>query len=92
VFTAAAFRRRSKKAFPEVLAELQQAGPKLGVLANRDREFMEHEIDAVGGSGWRHFFDTMVCGDDVSKRKPAPDAVVANSRELLEMVRKFMEQ
>jgi phosphoglycolate phosphatase len=36
---------------------------------------MEHEIDAVGGSGWRHFFDTMVCGDDVSKRKPAPDSI-----------------
>jgi phosphoglycolate phosphatase len=61
--------------FPDVLAELKALGLRLGVLTNRDREFMEHEIDAVGTDGWRHFFDTMVCGDDVSKRKPAPDSI-----------------
>lgn len=61
--------------YPEVLAELQAMGLLLGVLTNRDREFMEHEIDAVGENGWRRFFDTMVCGDDVSRRKPAPDSI-----------------
>ena len=61
--------------FPAVLAELQDMNLVLGVLTNRDREFMEHEIDSVGESGWRHFFDTMVCGDDVELRKPAPDSI-----------------
>jgi phosphoglycolate phosphatase len=62
-------------AFPEVLAELRDMDLVLGVLTNRDREFMEHEIEAVGESGWRHFFETMVCGDDVAMRKPAPDSI-----------------
>jgi len=62
-------------AFPDVLTELREMDLKLGVLTNRDREFMEHEIDAVGESGWRHLFDTMVCGDDISVRKPAPDSI-----------------
>lgn len=64
-----------EETFPEVLAELNKMGLLLGVLTNRDREFMEHEIDAVGESGWRHFFATMVCGDDVAQRKPAPDSI-----------------
>jgi len=64
-----------EEAFPEVLTELKAMGLMLGVLTNRDREFMEHEIDAVGQTGWRHFFDTMVCGDDIDKRKPAPDSI-----------------
>ena len=65
-----------EEAFPEVLAELKAMDLRLGVLTNRDREFMEHEIDAVGEKGWRHFFDTMVCGDDVAWRKPAPDSIL----------------
>lgn len=62
--------------YPRVLSELKSMGLKLGVLTNRDREFMEHEIAAVGESGWDHFFDTVVCGDDVTKRKPAPDSIL----------------
>ena len=64
-----------EEAFPRVLTELKEMGLILGVLTNRDREFMEHEIDAVGQTGWRHFFDTMVCGDDIANRKPAPDSI-----------------
>jgi phosphoglycolate phosphatase len=59
----------------DVLEQLKDMSLVLGVLTNRDREFMEHEIDSVGESGWRHLFDTMVCGDDVDIRKPAPDSI-----------------
>jgi len=62
--------------YAEVLTELQSLGLVLGVLTNRDREFMEYEIDAVDESGWSRFFSTVVCGDDVSKRKPAPDSIL----------------
>jgi phosphoglycolate phosphatase len=71
-----------EEAYPEVLAELKGMGIRLGVLTNRDREFMEHEIAAVGDSGWRHFFDIMVCGDDVTKRKPAPDSILKALEDL----------
>lgn len=62
--------------FADALARLQSLGLVLGVLTNRDREFMEHEIRAVGERGWNHFFATMVCGDDVARRKPAPDSIL----------------
>jgi phosphoglycolate phosphatase len=61
--------------FEHTLSEFRNMGLVLGVLTNRDREFMEHEIDSVGEAGWRHLFDTMVCGDDVQVRKPAPDSI-----------------
>jgi len=60
----------------EMLICLRKQGIKLGVLTNRDREFLEHEINVIHVNGWAHLFDTMVCGDDVVKRKPAPDPVL----------------
>lgn len=62
--------------FAGVLAELQSLGLALGVLTNRDREFMQQEIRAVGDGGWQRYFDTVVCGDDVARRKPAPDLIL----------------
>lgn len=62
--------------FADVLAQLKSLGLVLGVLTNRDREFMEHEIRSVGESDWGHFFSTVVCGDDVVRRKPAPDLIL----------------
>jgi phosphoglycolate phosphatase len=58
------------------LAELKAMGLRLGVLSNRNRRFMAHEIYTVDGTGWHELFDTMVCGDDVARRKPQPDLVL----------------
>jgi len=52
------------------LLALRHMGLKLGVISNRSREFMEHEIAVVDGTGWQDLFDTMACGDDVAQRKP----------------------
>lgn len=60
----------------DMLIALRGLGIKLGVLTNRDREFLQHEIRAIHVTGWAHLFDTMVCGDDVARRKPAPDLVL----------------
>jgi phosphoglycolate phosphatase len=58
------------------LEELRRLGLKLGVLSNRNRDFMAHEIYMVDGTGWHDLFDTMVCGNDVARRKPAPDLIL----------------
>lgn len=58
------------------LVELKSLGIRLGVLSNRARRFMAHEIYMVDGEGWHELFDTMVCGDDVECRKPHPDLVL----------------
>ena len=60
----------------KMLVELGDLGIKVGVLTNRNREFLEHEINIIHVEGWGHLFDTMVCGDDVERRKPAPDLIL----------------
>lgn len=59
-----------------MLEGLHELGLQTGVLTNRDREFLEHEMSAVEGTGWGHLFDTVVCGDDTPARKPAPDPIL----------------
>ncbi|MDB5971245.1 MAG: haloacid dehalogenase [Hydrocarboniphaga sp.] len=58
------------------LLALRGLGLKLGVLSNRARRFMAHEIYTVDNCGWHDLFDTMVCGDDVARRKPFPDLIL----------------
>lgn len=58
------------------LGELKDMGIRIGVLSNRSRRFMAHEVYTVDGTGWHELFDTMVCGDDVAQRKPHPDLIL----------------
>lgn len=60
---------------PRMLRRLRNLGIKTGVLSNRDREFLEHELGAVDGVGWIDLFDTIVAGDDPPRRKPEPDPI-----------------
>ncbi len=54
----------------------------VGVITNRDREFFEHELAAVEGSGWAELFDTAICGDDTPLRKPHPDQLLKAAEEI----------
>ncbi len=66
----------------DVLLELKGLDLKLGVLTNRNREFMEHELAAIDGTGWSGLFDTVVCGDDTGRRKPSPDPILKAFEDL----------
>ena len=66
----------------KMLEDLRDLNLKVGALTNRNREFMMHELSVVNETGWEHFFDTIVCGDDVPKRKPAPDQILLALKEL----------
>ena len=66
----------------ETLEEYRRLGLKLGVLSNRKREYMERELAAIEHGRWLGLFDTMVCGDDVPHRKPAPDQILKALDEL----------
>src|SRR5690606_31878298 len=59
-----------------LLMALRQLPLQVGVITNRDREFFEHELAAVDGTGWAHLFDTQVSGDDTPLRKPHPDQLL----------------
>ena len=58
------------------MLELKAMGVRIGVLSNRRRQFMAHEIYTVDSTGWHDLFETMVCGDDVARHKPHPDLVL----------------
>ncbi len=66
----------------DMLEIVKRAGITTGVLSNRDREFLEQEVDRIEGTGWRYLFDTVVAGDDTKHRKPAPDPIIAALRHL----------
>lgn len=61
---------------------LHALGVKLGVLSNRARTFMAHEIYTIDDTGWHTLFDVMVCGDDVPRRKPFPDQILKALEQL----------
>ncbi|ENO16234.2 HAD family hydrolase [Marinobacter nanhaiticus D15-8W] len=66
----------------QMLDGLRRLGIQVGVITNRDREFFEHELAAVEGTGWQHLFDTEVCGDDTPLRKPHPDQLIFAAENL----------
>jgi len=59
----------------DMLIELSNLHIKIGVLSNRDREFLQHELEFIDNGSWVNLFGTVVGGDDIQKRKPAPDPI-----------------
>jgi len=68
------------------LEALRARGIKIGVLSNRARRFMAHEIYTIEGTGWQDLFDAIVCGDDVQRRKPFPDLIEKSLADIGEPV------
>jgi phosphoglycolate phosphatase len=59
-----------------MLVALRAAGLATGLLSNRRRALLMQELAKVDGTGWKDLFDVVACGDDVRRRKPAPDMVM----------------
>ena len=59
----------------EVLSQIRKLGIRIGILSNRTREFLEHELECVEAGTWFRLFDSVVAGDDTPRLKPAPDPV-----------------
>lgn len=57
------------------LERLASLDIRLGVITNRKRAFMTHELSQVDDGGWHDLFETLSCGNDVTHRKPAPDLI-----------------
>ena len=60
----------------DMLVGLRERGIRVGVLSNRDREFLDQEISIIEDGQWATLFDTVVGGDDTVRRKPAPDPIL----------------
>ena len=66
----------------EQLERIRAIGVKVGLISNRKRDFLEHELALVDGTGWEDLFDVVVCGSDVSKRKPSPEMLLLAMEKL----------
>ena len=66
----------------EQIERLKAVGLPVGVISNRRRDFFERELALVDGTGWLGLFDVTVCGTDIARRKPAPDAVLHALQQL----------
>ncbi len=64
------------------LGHLRDMDIRLGMLSNRNREFVVREMDLLGDRGWREAFEVVVCGDDAPRRKPHPDQIREALRRL----------
>lgn len=58
-----------------IVGRLRGAGLRTALLSNRRRALLGSELRQIDGGGWEALFDVVVCGDDVPRRKPAPDMV-----------------
>ncbi|MGM0564073.1 MAG: HAD family hydrolase [Pseudomonadota bacterium] len=66
----------------EQLDAIRQLGIRVGVITNRNRDFMMEELSKVEEGSWAGLFDTIVSGNDVERRKPAPDLLIEALRRL----------
>lgn len=64
------------------IERIKAVGLPVGVISNRRRDFFERELELVDGTGWLNLFDVTVCGTDIARRKPAPDALLHALRQL----------
>jgi phosphoglycolate phosphatase len=64
------------------LLEFKGFGIRLGIVTNRNRDFLEHELRLIEGGQWVGLFDVVACGDDTARRKPAPDVLARALEEL----------
>lgn len=62
-----------------VLTELKKRECKLGLITNSPKETAEIILKHVG---LLHFFDIVICGDQIMKPKPAPDGILEACRHL----------
>ncbi len=59
----------------EYLRFFRSLGIKLGVVTNRHREFLSHELKTVESGRWQDIFDVTLCGNEAKRYKPAPEGL-----------------
>ena len=65
-----------------VLREARTRGLRLAIATTTSRPNIETLLDVVFGAEAADLFETLVCGEDVAVKKPAPDAYVEALRRL----------
>ena len=59
---------------PELLAECRSRGVPMGIATTSSRANVAALLASRLGADWERWFDAIVCGEDVSGKKPDPEA------------------
>lgn len=70
---------RFKKGAKEILTFLKEQNIKIALASGTTRPSVEHHVREVNA---KHYFDAMLCGNEIANGKPAPD-IFLKAAELL---------
>ncbi len=67
---------------PELFLRLMDLGIPIGIVTSTERENIERKLMPLARKGLKELLGSVVCIEDAPNRKPAPDPLLACSRQL----------
>lgn len=65
-----------------LMKECREQGVRMGVATTTSRGNLEALLQVHLGNQWREWFDVLVCGEDVERKKPSPEVYLQALRSL----------
>jgi HAD superfamily hydrolase (TIGR01509 family) len=65
-----------------ILQNISSSIPKIGLVTSTQRQYLKIKMRPLKSAGVEKLFDVIITSDDVEKRKPAPDPLIACAEKL----------
>jgi phosphoglycolate phosphatase len=65
-----------------IVEDMASEGLKIGLVTSTQRRYLKIKMQPLENSGVAGLFDVIITSDDVERRKPAPDALIACAEQL----------
>jgi HAD superfamily hydrolase (TIGR01662 family) len=65
-----------------IVEKLYSNGLKIGLVTSTQRQYLETKMQPLKNVGVDTLFEVIITSDDVEKRKPAPDPLIACAQQL----------
>jgi HAD superfamily hydrolase (TIGR01662 family) len=70
------------KGAERIVESLSSNGLKIGLVTSTQRQYLETKMQPLKNAGVDTLFEAIVTSDDVEKRKPSPDPLIACAQQL----------
>ena len=61
---------------PELMEQCRTRGIRMAITTTTSKDNVDALLRAHLGAGWSNWFETLVCGEDVARKKPDPEVYV----------------
>ena len=65
-----------------IVENLSSGGLKIGLVTSTRRQYLETKMQPLKNAGVDTLFEAIITADDIEKRKPAPDPLIACAQQL----------